>query len=128
MTDYYPHPALKPLREYPASVRARISIERRICRRTIKVLHEAGYSLRVHSGDEWETKRGATEGMLMRALFNLDDALLTVHRGKGDGAHSRHFAWVRFVFGNDGWDVISDYTTNLEDVLKPVNDYAEGLA
>ena len=26
--------------------------------------------------------------------------------------------WVYCVFGNDGWDVISDYTTNLEPLLK----------
>lgn len=32
--------------------------------------------------------------------------------------------WVRLVAGN-GADVISDYTTNLETVLKPVNDFAK---
>jgi hypothetical protein len=31
--------------------------------------------------------------------------------------------WVRLVSGN-GADVISDYTTNLEATLKPVNDFA----
>lgn len=128
MADYYPHPALKPLRTYPANVRALVSIERRICRRTIKALHAAGYSLRVHSGGEFETRHNATEAELMRALFNLDDAYLTVHRCNKGRSTLRHFAWVRFVFGGYGWDVISDYTTNIEDVLKPVNDYAEGLA
>ncbi len=29
--------------------------------------------------------------------------------------------WVYLVFGNDGWDVISDYTTNLEYLMGPVN-------
>lgn len=32
--------------------------------------------------------------------------------------------WVRLVPGN-GPDVISDYTTNLETILKPVNDFAK---
>ena len=32
--------------------------------------------------------------------------------------------WVRLVPGN-GADVLSDYTTNLETVLKPVNEFAE---
>lgn len=32
--------------------------------------------------------------------------------------------WVQFTYGNDGWDVISDYTTNLELALAPVNKIA----
>lgn len=39
----------------------------------------------------------------------------------------RPIGWVRFVYGNDGHDVISDYTTNLESVLEPINAYAESL-
>lgn len=31
--------------------------------------------------------------------------------------------WVRLVLGN-GADVISDYTANLEETLKPVNEFA----
>lgn len=31
--------------------------------------------------------------------------------------------WVKLVPGN-GVDVISDYTTNLEGVMKPINDFA----
>jgi hypothetical protein len=30
--------------------------------------------------------------------------------------------------GNNGWDVISDYTVNLEKVLKPINEYADSLS
>jgi len=35
--------------------------------------------------------------------------------------------WVYFVYGNDGWDVVSDYTTNLEAVLKGSGELAERL-
>jgi hypothetical protein len=34
---------------------------------------------------------------------------------------------VRFVYGNDGYDVINDYTVDLEDVLKSVNEYADRM-
>ncbi|CAA2140489.1 hypothetical protein [Hyphomicrobium sp. ghe19] len=124
MTDteqYYPHPELKPLTDYPVTLRTRVDLERRICRKTIRALKAAGYELRVHSGDDWETPKKATEDNLMRAMFNLDDAWLMVFM---PGEEERE-GWVRFVFGNSGWDVMSDYTTNLEDVLKPVNDYAD---
>jgi hypothetical protein len=33
--------------------------------------------------------------------------------------------WVYFVFGNDGWDVISDYTTSLEYLMEAANAVAE---
>ncbi len=35
--------------------------------------------------------------------------------------------WVRFIYGNDGWDVISDYTTNLEPVMKLVQPLIDRL-
>lgn len=117
---YYPHPKLKPVTAYPMSIRSRIDAERKICRRTIRELHAAGYEMRVHSGDEFETKRAETESGLMRALFNLDDAWLLVHH-KGQ---RKAFGWVRFVFGNDGWDVVSDYTTNLEAVMDTITQYS----
>jgi len=31
-------------------------------------------------------------------------------------------------YGNDGWDVISDYTTNLEDTLAPLNKWCQELS
>lgn len=34
------------------------------------------------------------------------------------GQHARSF--VRFIYGNSGWDVVNDYGMSLEDVLKPV--------
>ena len=120
---YYPHPALCPIRDYAPSIRGIKAAERAICRKAIRALHAAGYTLRVDAGEGWETPRVAPgEGCdtLMRALFNLDEAWLCVFAPLAN----KHFAWVRFVFGNDGWDVISDYTTNIEATLAPVNEYA----
>jgi hypothetical protein len=113
---YCPHPALKPLADIP-----RVDIERKICRRTIRDLISAGFALRVHSGEEWETPKAATETQLMRALFNLDDAWLVVFEA------GKRVGWVRFVFGNCGWDVMSDYTTNLAPALKDVEAYADAF-
>jgi len=36
--------------------------------------------------------------------------------------------WVYFVYGNDGYDVISDYTTGLEAILAPVITHADTLS
>ncbi len=35
--------------------------------------------------------------------------------------------WVYVVLGNDGWDVVSDYTTNLEELLTGANELASKL-
>jgi len=32
------------------------------------------------------------------------------------------------VMGNDGWDVICDYTVGLEEILKPVEKYIDNIA
>lgn len=41
----------------------------------------------------------------------------------GDKPNDGYKYWVRLVLGN-GADVISDYTTNLERLLEPVNKFA----
>lgn len=120
--QYYPHPPLSPLTSYPASVRWRIDIERRICRKMIRTLRRDGYRLRVNSGEEWETRADANENELMRALFNLDDAWLVVR-----DRDNKKCGWIRLIFGNDGYDVVNDYTTNLETVLAPVFAYADAF-
>jgi hypothetical protein len=47
-------------------------------------------------------------------------------------ATNRTPSWIRLVFGNDGWDVINDYTINLEEDLKSTfqlaDDIVNGLA
>lgn len=117
----YQHPPLKPLLDYPSvALRERIQAERQIAQATIRALLAAGYSLRVHSGEEWESQRirepgRRSERHLMQALFNLDEAWLMTKRIEGKEIVK---GWVRFVFGNDGWDVISDHTMDLEEALK----------
>lgn len=39
----------------------------------------------------------------------------------------KRIGWVRMIYGNDGWDVMADYTTNLEDVLTDANKLADKL-
>lgn len=47
--------------------------------------------------------------------------------GPSENVEEGHGSWIRLIFGNgnSGWDVISDYTTDLEPVLKPVLDWIE---
>jgi hypothetical protein len=114
-------------------IRKRIAIETRIVRKVIRAGIKAGYHLAVYDGEEFHPVMPERE--LMALLFNLDDAWLefyTEPKPKVLGeAPKAWFArptthakgWVRFVFGNDGWDVICDYTTNLSELLEPIEQY-----
>lgn len=93
------------------AVRRRQRIERAIVRRVVKDALAAGYALDVDDGGEELAATGVTTVQAaMDALMNTDQDDLYLTR---DGKRS----WVRFVYGNDGWDVISDYSVNIEAVL-----------
>ena len=101
----------------------RIAVEQRIVKRIVDALLAAGYSLQVNDGDyprPSEPTRNRTE--ILKELMEVDDEFLAAFHREGERE-----GWVRFVYGNDGYDVINDYTTNLENVLAPVNAYAETL-
>lgn len=98
------------------SDKLRQMIERRILRRTIATLLAAGYKISVNDGEEttlrWSTDRKA----IYEATRTTDEDWLLVH----EGDERRHCGFVRFIYGNDGWDVINDYSTHLELTLEPV--------
>jgi hypothetical protein len=55
----------------------------------------------------------------MEEAFAGDDCHIFVHASEGEiliENRINSIGWVYCVFGNDGWDVISDYTTNLDDL------------
>src|ERR1700680_4083136 len=58
---------------------------------------------------------------ILDLLFDLDDALvhvISIEDGQDGLNVENHEGWIRFVFGNDGFDVISDYTLNLDSLLR----------
>lgn len=102
----------------------RIAVEHDIVTRTVDALLAAGYQLSEQEDgqivDAPSVAKVFTREDLLSLLFDLDDAFLVTEK---DGRSS----FVRFVFGNDGHDVISDYGVSLEDVLAPINAYADTL-
>jgi len=106
------------------SVKLRIELEAKIFRKACKALIEAGYELRLYDGEEITTPKTKDVKVMMDAQATTDEDCIFVY----NPGEKERIGWVIFTYGNDGYDVISDYTTNLEDVLKPVNDYAEKFA
>lgn len=86
-------------------------VEAKITRKVVRALKAAGKPVtRVFDGYEMVSVQ--TERDVMEQVFNLDEARLYTADG----------SWVFLVMGNE-WDLICDYTTDIEDVLKPVNDW-----
>lgn len=99
-----------------SKVRMRQAVEAKIVKAVVKEALRHGYSLRVDDGERLHviTKTAQTA---LDALMETDEDTLFLYRG------SQRVGWVRFVYGNDGWDVISDYSANPETelVLIPAN-------
>jgi hypothetical protein len=106
------------------SVKMRQEVERKIAKAAIKQLLAAGYTLGVNDGEEITIHHSRDAQAIEAAMFTTDEDYLFVYV-KGDNRRdTRPQYWVRFVYGNDGWDVINDYSVHLEPDLTE----AQGIA
>jgi hypothetical protein len=109
------------------SVKMRQEIERKIATAIIESALAAGFSLGVNNGEEITLDNSTDKVKILAALFTTDDDYLLVRRRTGlqpAGAFTA-FGWVRLIYGNDGHDVVNDYTTNLESIMTEANKLAD---
>lgn len=99
----------------------RLTVEADIVTRVVDALLAADYALGTDAEGESEKPPTRDRAEILTRLKEVDDERLTAY----DGSTSPQ--WVRFVYGNSGYDVISDYTIGLGGVLTPVLEYAESL-
>lgn len=100
----------------------RIATEKRIVVKTVECLLAAGLQVSVCDGEDTTLKNSNDKTAIIAALFTTDDDYLFVRADSGAGRRMVHF-----VYGNDGWDVINDYSVSLETVIKPALKLAESL-
>lgn len=97
----------------------RMKIERKIVLMCAKSLIQAGYNIAVNDGEETTLLSTNNIKAIEEALFTTyEDYFLTSKQGFRD-------SFVRFIYGNDGPDVINDYGTSLEHIMSKVNDFAD---
>jgi hypothetical protein len=90
------------------------AIDREITTKLIDALIAAGYVITCCIRDyEPEFKRSVDRAGILDLLFDLDMAELHVHR---NGKRS----WIMLIFGEAGWDVVADYSVDLEELIEPV--------
>lgn len=95
------------------SVRKRVADELKIVHAILTEAHKNGYDVVIWDSEEAVFLHN-DHNQEIDYCFNLDEAQLVLKE------NNREIGWIYLVFGNDGYDVISDYTTNLESFLKPV--------
>lgn len=105
----------KILERHAIGARPRARMELIIVNALLKLLSEKGYSIEV---EEYE---GEATPDIKDACFNLDEVHLLLTK---DGEKA---GWIFLVMGNNGFDLISDYTTNLEKLLKPIFEISDKL-
>ena len=71
--------------------------------------------------EESEVEKCDDRDRLLGNVFDRDEETLIVYRGE------RLIGWVDLVYGNDGFDVIADYSLNLEPCMSNVFEYIETL-
>ena len=104
------------------SVARRIMIEMRIVRRIVDAGLAAGYSFDVFDGETTTLRSSKSKRTIEAALMTTDEDVLTVR-----GHDGRILGCINLIYGNDGYDVISDNTISLDAFLDPIMTYADQL-
>lgn len=94
-----------------------------IIRSVAKALIEAGHKISVDFERGYDTQLNQSIDLdaIFKAADEVDECWLMV--GTPKKPRDVYDGYVYFIWanGDDGWTCISDYTTNLESVLAPVN-------
>ena len=105
------------------SVKMRIEVERKIITRAIEDALKAGFALNLDydDGDVLSEPSADLATVLSKIMQGDDDRVYYYKDGECVG-------WAWFVYGNDGYDALSDYTVNLESVLVGANEVGDRYA
>ena len=103
------------------NIETRKRIERAIVDKIIRSALEAGYWVSVwNGGDEPEIAKATDHRQIIDAMFATDEETLVLHTPGGKRA-----GMIYLVYGNDGYDVIADYSVALEEFLQPALELAD---
>jgi hypothetical protein len=86
-------------------------LEEKILRSCISELLNHGFELTVSNGMDRPIRLSTDADAVFNVMRSVEEErILVFHNNKNIG-------WIYFVCGNDGWDVICDYTINMERYL-----------
>ena len=98
-------------------------MERKIVKTAAECIINAGYKIAVYDGETTSLSRTDDVKSIIDAMFATDEDWFRVY-----DADKTPIGWVRFAYGNNGWDVIADYTfSTLEKELSTAKALAEAM-
>lgn len=104
------------------SLARRIRTEGKIAGKIVDAILAAGFTVGVNDGEETVLRRSTDRNAAMQALFSTDEDYILAYNAAGKKIGS-----VFMVYGNDGYDVVNDYSTSMTDIMRPIEEYAERL-
>lgn len=115
-------------RNFSKPLAKRIKLERQVATALVREGLKHGLTVSVHDSEEWALKGSTSEREIMLALFSTDSDTVRFR----DAAGNRAGDFV-LIYGNDGYDVISDYTITdtseaIYGALRPLLDRLENQA
>jgi hypothetical protein len=104
----------------------RQEVERKIAAAFINQALAAGFTISIDNGgdEDEETKPSNNQDEILAGMFQTDEEHLYVW----NPTNGKRVGWVFFVYGNDGWDVISDYSVNMEPLMSEANKISDHYA
>jgi hypothetical protein len=101
------------------STARRIDGERRIASALVRAILDAEYDVGVNDGEETTVASTNNAKKAIDALFTTDEDYILVMSRVTPGTQ---IGWFWFIYGNDGYDVISDYAGNkvCDDLVKSI--------
>lgn len=100
----------------------RMGIEQQIIRRAVTDILGKGYKISLYDGGDFTVKRSTDLNLILNATQTTDRDMLKVYEGDS------LIGTIILIYGNDGHDVIADYSLSLEEVLKGASLLADELA
>jgi hypothetical protein len=101
-------------------------VENQIVERLVTDILAAGLTISVYDGEEYPLRHSTDMRAIMDALASTDMDELVLYYPKNEQGLRMRAGWVSLVWGNDT-AVISDYTTNIEAILRGVNAMADHM-
>jgi len=113
------------LNKYDDSCRARAMLELAIVDCLIDEAKKTGHILKIIDDEKYEEDKEDIyyDEDIKDLLFNLDEAIVYIFEKESDEPIGSIF----LVFGNYGYDLISDYSTKIENFLAPVLELSKKL-
>ena len=106
------------------NVDQRQRIDQEIARAAATGVIEAGYSISVFDSEEIVLKRSTNVERIVEAMFSTDEDYFYAYRPE----ETERAGYVHFVYGNEGWKVISDNSLSLEPALEAATALSESYA